>query len=266
MSESATGQVIASAAEVYEEFFVPALFQQWPSLVAGAAQLEPGERVLDVACGTGVLTRHLVGLVGPDGTVVGLDVNERMLAVAKRKAPAIEWRQGRAEELPFDAGSFDAVVSQFALMFFEDRQSAIREMVRVLRPGGRLAVAVWGTIESSTGYAELAGLLKSLFGDEAANALRAPFRLGDVQALRSLFNDAGLANVQITTHEGTARFPSIDAWIFTEIRGWTLADMLDDSQYEMLLAEAKRELRPFTGEEGKVAFGVSAHIASAIIG
>src|SRR5262245_46222255 len=155
MSQTDKGQVIASAAEVYEEFFVPALFAQWPPRVAGAARIRPGQRVLDVACGTGILARSAVALVGPNGSVTGLDINEGMLAVAERKAHGIEWRRGAAEALPFDSESFDAVVSQFGLMFFEDRRSAIKEIVRVLRPGGRLAVAVWDSYKNSPGYAAL---------------------------------------------------------------------------------------------------------------
>jgi SAM-dependent methyltransferase len=255
--------VIRSAAEVYEEFFIPALFQEWPPRVAAAAQIGPGQRVLDVACGTGILARHVAPLVGPSGSVVGLDINEGMLDVARRKAPEIEWKQGRAEELPFAEGSFDAVVSQFALMFFEDRQGAIREMLRVLKPGGRLAVAVWDSAENSPGYAALMDLLQRLFGEQAADALRAPFVLGDTQTLRALFASAGLPDAQVTTQEGTARFPSIESWVYMEIKGWTLAEMIDDAQYAQLLAEAKRVLKPLADGQGKVSFSAPAHIVTA---
>jgi ubiquinone/menaquinone biosynthesis C-methylase UbiE len=125
MSDSETGQVTRSPAEVYEEFFLPALLQQWTSRVADAAGIQSGERVLDVACGTGVLARAVAERVGPSGAVIGVDINEGMLAVARRKAPAIAWKQGRAEALPLDSESFDAVVSQFGLMFFQDRRVAL---------------------------------------------------------------------------------------------------------------------------------------------
>jgi ubiquinone/menaquinone biosynthesis C-methylase UbiE len=263
MSASETGQVTRDAAEVYEEFFVPALFQQWAQRVADAADIRAGERVLDVACGTGVLARAVTERAGQDGTVIGLDLNEGMLAVARRKAPEIEWRHGRAESLPFDSNSFDAVVSQFGLMFFEDRATALREMMRVLRPGGRLAVAVWAALEDSPGYAALTDLLQRLFGDRAADALRAPFVLANPQTLRSLFDESGIHDVHITTRDGTARFPSIESWIYTEIKGWTLADMIDDAQYERLLAEAQRVLQPFVGADGAVAFSLPAHIVTA---
>jgi ubiquinone/menaquinone biosynthesis C-methylase UbiE len=179
MADSHTCQVTRSAAEVYEEFFVPALFLEWAPRVADAAQIAPGQKVLDVACGTGVLAREAARRVGPGGAVTGLDRNEGMLAVARRKSPHIDWQLGMAEALGFADGTMDAVVSQFGLMFFEDRRAALREMWRVARPGGRIAVAVWAALESAPGYAAMTDLLQRLFGDRIADALRAPFTLGD---------------------------------------------------------------------------------------
>ncbi len=264
MSNAETGQVNTSAAEVYEEFFLPALFQEWAPRIVDAARIGTGQHVLDVACGTGVLARAAAERVGPDGKVVGLDMNDGMLAVARRKAPHVVWRQGRAESLPFDAGSFDAVASQFGLMFFDDRSAAIREMWRVLRPGGRLVVAVWDSLENTPGYAAVTGMLQRLFGANVADALRIPYVLGDPQALRAFLAESGVVNAEIATHEGTARFPSIDDWIFTDVKGWTLADMIDDAQYAKLRAEAHRELRGFVGRDGAVSFRAPAHIATSL--
>ena len=263
MSASETGQVTQSAAEVYEEMFVPALFQQWPGRVADAAQVREGQRVLDVACGTGVFARAAAGRVGGSGSVVGVDVNDGMLAVARRIAPNIEWRTGRAEALPFEDAEFDAVGCQFGLMFFEDRSAALREMMRVLRPAGRLAVAVWDRLEHSPGYAAMADLLRRLFGDQVASALDAPFVLGDRDLLSSIFDAAGIAEAEIRTEVGTARFPSLAEWIFTDIRGWTLADAIDEDQFERLQREAETALRPFVTDAGTVEFAMPAHIVTA---
>lgn len=109
---------------------------------AEAASVKPGDRVLDVGCGTGVLSREVADRAGSDGRVFGLDVNEDMLALTRRICPDIDWHQGDAGELPFDDTSFDAVVSQFALMFVPDQMAALQEMWRVLASGGRLAVTV----------------------------------------------------------------------------------------------------------------------------
>ena len=264
MTDADRGQVNQSAAEIYEEFFLPALFQDWGPRVAEAAQVQAGQQVLDVACGTGVLARAVAERVGESGSVVGLDVNDGMLAVAERKAPHIEWRQGRAEELPFEDGRFDAVVSQFGLMFFEDQQTAIREMMRVLRPGGRLAVAVWDTLANTPGYAAMVDLLARLFGEEVANGIRAPYNLGDPQVLADLFREAGISDIEITTQESTARFPSVEAWVYTDIKGWVLADALDDSQFALLLTEAEQAFSPYVVDDGSVAFAAPAHIVTAV--
>jgi ubiquinone/menaquinone biosynthesis C-methylase UbiE len=262
MNDAAKGQVNKSAAEVYEDFFVPALFQQWAARVADAAKIESGQRVLDVACGTGTLTREIAARVGSKGSVVGVDINDGMLEVARRKAPNVELRQGSAESLPFDDNSFDAVACQFALMFFTDRRAAIWEMLRVLRPGGRMVVAVWDRVESSPGYAAVTELLQRLFGDEAADALRAPFNLGDLQTLRSEFANAGISNFEVTTQPGTARFKSIKDWMFTDVRGWTLADMINDAQFDRLLGEAEVALKEFVDADGKASFAAPAHIVT----
>lgn len=264
MDEFATGQLGGNAAEIYDAFFVPALFGQFAGRTAEALRLGPSDRALDVACGTGAVAREMAGRVAAADQVVGLDRNEAMLAVARRLEPAIEWRSGRAEALPFPDASFDAAASQFGLMFFEDRAAALRELWRVLRPGGRLAVAVWAALERSPGYATLAALLERLFGREIAQALRAPFVLGDERALLALLAQAGIDSPRLTTLDGTARFPSIAAWMHTEIKGWTLAEVLDDARYRRLLSEAETTLRPFAGPDGRVAFAAPALLVTAL--
>ncbi len=258
-----SGQVSRSAADVYDEFFVPALFGRWAGPVAAASAARPADTALDVACGTGVLARALAERVGPGGSVTGVDINDGMLGVARRRAPDIEWRLGEAERLPFDDASFDAVASQFGLMFFRDRARAVSEMARVLKPGRQLAVAVWGRLEDTPGYAAAASLLARLFGEDVAESLRSPYCLGDKDALRKPFDAAGLEAVTIQTVNGVNEFDSIDAWMHTDVRGWTLADAIDDAQFERLLAEARETLAPFAGSDGRVSFAAPAHIVTA---
>lgn len=261
MSDS--GQVLSNAAEIYDEFFLPALFAAWPPRLVEAAQLDRGMNVVDVACGTGVLTVEAAKAVSPGGTAVGLDLNPGMLDVARRKAPEIDWHEAPAEALPFDSGHFDAAMSQFGLMFFRDQHAAIREMWRVLRPGGRLAIAVWDSLENTPGYSAVTRLLARLFGDEIAELLRAPYNLGDARLLQALLRDSGVEKPQVLRFSGEACFPSIRSWMHTDVRGWTLSEKLDDQQFELLVSEAENELGRFVMPDGSVRFDHPALIATA---
>lgn len=252
------------AAFAYENLHVPALFQQWAPRVVEAARIGPGCRVLDVACGTGVLAREAASRLRGEGFVTGLDASPGMLAVAERLSPEIEWRQGTAEALPFDAESFDVVVSQFGLMFFQDRAKAVREMVRVLVSGGRMAVAVWDSLERSEAYPIEVALLERLAGRRAADALRAPFVLGDRAALTSLFQDAGAASVEVSTHRGKARFPSIRTMVEADLRGWlpVMGVFLEEERIERILGEAEEALSQYVTAEGTVEFDSPAHVVT----
>jgi SAM-dependent methyltransferase len=263
MAEHETWQVSADAAEVYEQCLVPAIVGRWAAHVADAARIAPGDRVLDVGCGTGVLARVAADRVAADGQVTGLDLNAGMLAVARRLRPGIDWCQGDATKLPFADASFDVVVSQFALMFFPDRAAALSEMMRVLRPGGRLAVAVWGPFERATGYVILTEIARRRCGQAAADVLTAPFALGDSDILRNLFQAAGIDDVAVELRKGTMTFPTIEAFVETEVKGSPLEALLDDQGYQGLMREAQDKLRRFRADGGDVVMPLDAFIVTA---
>jgi len=253
------------AAEAYESLFVPALFAQWASKVADAAHLRPGERVLDVACGTGILAREIASRIGPVGRVAGVDPSPGMIAVAQRLAPAMEWREGVAESLPFPDRSFNAVVSQFGLMFFTDRRRALGEMLRVLVPGGRLAVAVWASLDDMPAYATEVALLDRMAGRQAADALRAPFVLGNPEDLATLFSEAGVTSTEIRTHHGMARFPDIRSMVEADLRGWLpmMGVVLGEEQIGRILQDAEQALSSYVTADGRAEFPVAVHLATA---
>jgi len=220
--------------------------------------------VLDVACGTGILVRELAAQVGPSGSVAGLDLLPGMLEVAKRIAPNIEWKQGTAESLPFPDQSFDVVVSQFGLMFFPDRTRSLREMLRVLTPGGHLAVAVWDSLDNIPAIADEVAVLERVAGRAAADALRAPFVLGNRSELERLARDAGVAEPRVNTNPGTARFPSIRTLVEADLRGWlpVMGVMLEEETIQRVLEEADRALHVHADANGRAVFKISAHVLS----
>jgi SAM-dependent methyltransferase len=263
MTEHESWQVSGDAAEVYEKCFVPAIFGRWAPQIADAARLASEDRVLDVGCGTGVLSRAAADRVADESQVTGLDLNEGMLAVARRLRPQIDWRQGDATKLPLPAESYDVVMSQFSLMYFPDRTAAIREMVRVLRPGGRLAVAVWGPYERATGYVIVTEIAKRRCGQAAADVLTAPFVLGEEDALRVLFQEAGVDEPNIELLDGTISFPSIETFVETEVKGSPLEPLFSEESYRGFMQEAKERLLQFSIEGGEVVMPMDAFVITA---
>lgn len=260
MVEADTGQVARSAAEVYEELFVPALFGQFADPLLEAGGVQAGDHVLDVGCGTGVVARTALRRVGPAGCVTAVDVNPDMLAVAARTAMEVAGRRADAQALPFRDGRFDATVSQLVLMFVPDAVAALREMARVTRPGGR--VPVWSGLPANPGYSALWRLLEEQLCEQAAASLAAPFRLGDETVLTELFGAASL-DARVTEEPGIARFSSVADWVDTEVRGWVLSDVVDDSAMARLQDSARHALATFVAPDERVAFPVRAVMATA---
>lgn len=253
-------QELENTAASYHELMVPALFEQYAYRIVDEAKIEPGNQVLDIACGTGVVTCVVSKRLNEDGFVVGLDVNPGMLAVAKKCAPDIEWRQGMAEKLDWKDQSFDVVLSQFGLMFFEDRQQALHEMVRVLKPGGRIVISVFDSLENITAYKFMTEIFGRIVGKEVGQALSVPFSLGDVEKLESVCMESGLDSAQISSHKGRANFPDVRSMVLADVKGWfPLADIvLDQDQIEEVVNEAEIALDVFVLEDGRVEFPLPA--------
>jgi ubiquinone/menaquinone biosynthesis C-methylase UbiE len=256
-------QITAEAAWTYESRFVPALFGEWAPHLLEAAKVAPGDCVLDVACGTGVLARAAVYWTGAPDLVVGLDLNEAMLSVARAVRPEIRWRQGDAAALPFPDGSFDVVACQAGLMFFPDVAQALREMARVVNAAGRVVVHVWDGLESQTGYAPLVEAVARHAGSGSVELMSAYFSLGDLGALTQRFESAGLDVTQTRTRTGTVRFESIDEFVTIEVESTPLTERIDDGTYARIRADAIRGLADLADERGMAKVPIRGHVVTA---
>jgi ubiquinone/menaquinone biosynthesis C-methylase UbiE len=267
MAKRERWQVAGNAAEIYQRELVPAVFGPWGPRVVELAALRPGLRVLDVACGTGLVARLAAEAVGVNGRVAALDLNPAMLAVAT-ELPAIEgapiaWIEGDARSLPFAEASFDVVCCQLGLQFFPDREGALREMKRVLVPGGRAVVMVWREIDRAPGFAVLAAALGRTISADAETLMRAPFALSDASDLSRLLERAGLGDCAIRAEVGSVRFASAAMFVGSYVGGSPLAAIVASAParaYEKLVSEVNCALDPLI-ERGSLCFPIEAHLA-----
>jgi ubiquinone/menaquinone biosynthesis C-methylase UbiE len=186
-----------NAPENYERYFVPSIGAPLAKDLIDAASLRPGEAVLDVACGTGIVARIAAHRVGPTGTVAGLDVNAGMLEVARSASDSagIPWHEASAEAMPLPDESFDVVACQLGLQFFADKAGALREMHRVLKPGGRLLINVPGPTPDV--FAILEQALTRHFNPEVGGFVRQVFSLHDPGEIRRLLEVASFGSIEV---------------------------------------------------------------------
>jgi hypothetical protein len=241
---------------------VPAIFAEWGPRLVTAAGVRSGDRVLDVACGTGVVARAAAARVGPGGRVTGLDLNPGMLAVARRLRPDLAWHEGDAAALPFADDTFERVLCQFGLMYVPDRVAALREMGRVVTRAGTVAVAVWAAPDRDSSFVLLRELIHRDAGPQAADLLGAPFVLGSMAEVSGLVTAAGLRILRSETPTGTVTFPSAEAFVHAQVDGSPIAGLIADrgeTVSQRLLADARQVLRP-DGDVPGFSFPIKAHL------
>lgn len=213
-----------SAPENYERYFVPSIGAPLASDLVDIAALRPGERVLDVACGTGVVARLASQRVGATGTVAGLDVNPAMLAVAASTTPpdmSIKWHEASAEAMPLPDASFDVVLCQMGLQFVADKHAALREMRRVLASGGRLILNVPGPAPRP--LAIMGEALARHIGAEAAGFVHHVFSLHDTAELENLTSTAGFRDVSTQSDVKQLRLPAPKEFLWQYVHSTPLA-------------------------------------------
>lgn len=248
-------QLAGHGPEGYERYLVPAFFAGCAGQLLDLAAVGTGERVLDVACGTGIVARMAAGLAGPTGTVAGTDLNAGMLEVAAAQAAGIGWQQADATSLPFPDASFDVACCQQGLQFFADRPGALAELHRVVAPGGRIALAVWRQLDQNLVFAQLVAELEEHAGPAAAGVMRAPFAGPDRDELRELVLGAGFEQVRCRIGIVTARFPSTAEFLRVEVLSTPLVGTLDQVRRDALVGRLEQDLASYVDDDG-ITFGV----------
>ena len=239
---------MANPAEGYESYMVPTLFAPCARILIEAANPKPGERVLDVGCGTGIVAREVASRRRATTAVTGVDLSANMLAVARataaRERLAIEWHEANAEQLPFHDGAFDLVLSQFALMFVADKAAALSEMRRVVTESGRVLISMWQGLDRHPFYQTLHNVIQQRLG---MSALQEIFALGNADDVRELALAAGFRRVDIKPFSLTARFPNPDNFIAGEIEVDTAAipsmQHLDSKSRQAMVRAITRDMQ-----------------------
>lgn len=212
-----------TAPENYQKFFVPVIGEPLAADLVSAAALRPGERILDVACGTGVVTRLAAAQVGGTGAVAGLDVNPAMLAVARSATPSdatIDWYETSAEAMPLADASFDVVLCQMGLQFIPNKAQALREIHRVLGPGGRVVLNLPGPIPDL--FVALRDALAQHIDPQCAGFVNVVFSLHDSDRLRGLMAEAGFSDTVVERTRKTLRLPPPEDFLWQYVHSTPL--------------------------------------------
>ena len=223
-----------SAPEAYERYFVPAIGGPLAHDLIAEAALRPGERVLDVACGTGVVARLAAERVGAGGSVAALDLNTAMLDVARAvpapPAPPIRWYESTAESMPLPDGAFDVVLCQLGLQFIDDKAATLREIHRVVAKGGRVLVSV----PTPTKFWDVLDAASARRVPGAAEFVRAVFSLNDPAAVERLFRGAGFQDVTVRHFPKTLHLPAARDFLWQYVQCTPLAAQLADADHALL--------------------------------
>ncbi|MBV8222970.1 MAG: methyltransferase domain-containing protein [Candidatus Eremiobacteraeota bacterium] len=191
---------VGSIPHYYDRYLVPLIFQPYAEDLVARVRPAPKMRVLELACGTGVVTQLLAKRLDAHSRLVASDLNPAMIEIAREKASSddrITWEKIDATDLPFGDATFDEVVCQFGVMFFPDRPRALAQARRVLRSGGRILFNTWDRLANCPVFAEADREIRACFPDDPPRFYDIPFGLYDQEAVKALVRDAGFRDVEI---------------------------------------------------------------------
>jgi len=226
MPTSTSWQLTLDAAERYQEVIVPTMLGPAAHALVDEAHLQPDERVVDLGCGTGAVARYAAKLVGTSGHVTAIDVNMGMLQVARSLPPEgapIEWLEHSAQQLSLPSQTFDVVLCAQCLQFLERPDLAVSEMRRVAKSHSRVLISIWCALPENPYFHAVVDAISQHINPDTANAMRAGFRLSDLETLHKLFDGVGFETVEINPIELNLELPSLQEFIPRHISATPMA-------------------------------------------
>jgi SAM-dependent methyltransferase len=254
--------------EMYDSFLGPLLFEPFAIDLANRVGTLKPQNVLEVAAGTGIVTRQMLKTLPRNSRLTVTDLNDPMIDHARRRVgedPRVSWRQADAMALPFDDGAFDAVVCQFGIMFFPDKPRGMREFHRVLSTGGTLLLSVWDSLDRNPPGAIIHTALAEIFPEDPPDFYRVPFSMCDVNALRALATDAGFRTVKIETLSLEGRSPSAGDAAIGLVGGNPVINAIRERAPELASTVEKRTRERLVARfgTGEIKTPIRAHVLSA---
>ena len=252
-------QIAGDSPAAYEQYLVPGFFKPWAEKLVQLSSPSPGSTILDVACGTGIVARTVASKAGSNARITGLDINQQMLdkasEMAEKSGLEINWQQGGAGDLPFEDNRFDHLFCQQAMQFFPEPQQVLKEMFRVLKPGGALALNILRSIQHNPAYKILAHELEEHAGETAGTMMRSPFRDWDQKTIRGMVTEAGFGDIQIHLEIISMRYPSPEEFLRREAASSPLAGEIEAMEPDIrrdLIDDLNKSIETYTDDRGVI--------------
>ncbi|MCP4020411.1 MAG: methyltransferase domain-containing protein [Desulfobacteraceae bacterium] len=270
INEKSGWQLRGDGTQAYEKYIVPAFSGSWAQDIVNRANLRNGNRILDLGCGTGIVSRYAYKSLGKSCRITGVDINEAVIKKAGEICPPstfpIEWKQGAAEALPLSDAMFDVVLCQQGLQYFPDKLLALKEINRVLASKGRLVFSVWRSLQYFPFYLVLHRAIEQYVNAESASMLEFAFGMGDSKKLRILFESAGFKNIDIRLVIKQMRYSPVDDFLIGGFCASPFADdilALKESKREKMFQTIKNSLSDYIDDHG-LAAPMECYVISAI--
>ncbi len=270
MNKKSGWQLSDDGPEVYERYIVPAFSGAWAKDIVKRSELKKSDRILDLACGTGIVARTVSEFLGASKQITGVDVNEivlkKAIEIASNKSLSIEYIKTNVNKLPFPDESFDLVLCQQGLQYFPDKLLSLKEVNRILSKKGRVVFSVWSTIDHSPFYKTLYRALEEYIGIDAASILSSAYILEDPENIREMFENTGFKDINIRLVIKQMRYKSLDEFLYGGLAASPFAKdilALDESKRNEMFLMIKESISDYIDDYG-LAAPMESYVVSAV--